>query len=110
MKQLATNMPILQDFREVKKVSLPGHEGSELEIYNSLLAGEVFKLEKMEIDEWSKNLTMLTQIIKSWNFTDKDGKDIPINIESLKLFKLADITFLIEQISDWRKKKEEPES
>ena len=102
-------MPQLETFRKTEKIKLPSFPDSELEIYTSLLYGETLEVDINKNDQ-EQLLQIVCKIIKSWNFTDKEGKEIPINIESLKMLKLEDITFLIDQISNWRKKKEEPES
>ena len=40
MRKQATNMPILKDSRQVKKITLSQYEDLEIEIYNSMLAGD----------------------------------------------------------------------
>lgn len=102
-------MPELKDFRQTKKITLPNYKDSELEIYDSLLAGDTFEISKIT-DEWESNLLMLTRIIKDWNFTDNKNNKMAITIENLKLLKMEDLVSLIQELTNFSKKKVEPEN
>lgn len=95
-------MPILKDFRQTKKITIERYEGSEVEIYDSLLAGDLVG------DEELKDFAVLVKYIKSWNFTDEEQKDLPINVENLKLFDSESLTKLAKEIETFSlyKKKE----
>ena len=84
-------MPILKDFREVKKIILPLSGGS-VEIFNSLLVGDVSGVgEKTNV--WLK-------YIKSWDFTNEAGEVLPINEENFNLLPAKDFTVLMTEIND----------
>ena len=102
-------MPELKDFRQTKKITLPSYKDSELEIYDSLLAGDTFEISKIT-DEWESNLLMLTRIIKDWNFTDNKDNKMAITIENLKILKMEDLVSLIQELTNFSKKKVEPEN
>ena len=93
-------MPVLKDFRQTKKISLPSHPESEVEIYDSVLVGQLLD-RKINVEEnnFKSIIEYLPRLIKSWNFCDESKKILPINIDSLSLFKPEDITFLFEEVN-----------
>ena len=93
-------MPKLTDTRKLIKVSLPSFKDSEIVLYDGMRFGDIDKLDSAKTDT-SRGLIALELLIKSWNFTDENDKNLEVNIENLKLFPLQDITFLLEKISDF---------
>lgn len=94
MSKRHTNMPVLQDFRKTKEIELPSYPDSEVEIYDSILFGESADL---------KNTTtgLVAKLIKSWNFTDKDGVEMPVTSENVALLRSDDVAFIMEQVKDF---------
>lgn len=92
-------MPILKDFRLTKEISLPNHEGSKVVIYNSALAMDTDEVMLIEKEPTVKNLlAILPKFIKSWNFTNEAGEEMPITSENLNFFAEDDLTKLVEEI------------
>jgi len=90
-------MPVYEDPRIVKKVSVPSIAGSEVEIYNTLLWGDLEEIYSSELSDVAKARKALSLLIKSWNLTDKEGKALPITEDILKMFVADVITFLLSQ-------------
>jgi hypothetical protein len=63
-----------------------------------LLTGDAIELQNT--DEKEIGIQTLPLLIKSWNFTDEEGKDIPVNYENLKILPATDIEYLISQIQE----------
>ena len=97
-------MPQLETFRKTEKIKLPSFPDSELEIYTSLLYGETLEVDINKNDQ-EQLLQIVCKIIKSWNFTDKDKKDLPITSENIKKLPVEDINFLAQRITDLYSKK-----
>lgn len=94
-------MPILKDFRTTKTIELPSFPGSKVEIYDSLLVGDMIVEDKTS-EKYIENLiNVLPKLIKSWNFTDEEEKPLPIDRENLNFLHVADITFVSEQIAEF---------
>ena len=83
--------------RQLKKVELPSLKDSEIEIYTNLLYGEIEQIYESEKSDIAKATEALSILIKDWNLTAEDGTKLPISIDSLKRFDIADITFLLGQ-------------
>lgn len=96
-------MPVLKDFRLTKSITLKEHEGSEIVVFNSILAGDGESLIALEDNPKSTKLLieLLPKFIKSWNFTDPQEQPLPINAKSLNLLKLDDIAEIVTQIKDF---------
>ncbi|HBX15910.1 MAG: hypothetical protein UV20_C0009G0016 [Candidatus Magasanikbacteria bacterium GW2011_GWA2_42_32] len=92
-------MPILKDFRQIKEISLPSYQDSKIIIYSGLLFGDAINLEIG--DEIKYTLKILPKLIKEWNFVDEENQPIPIDENSLKLFGMKDIEFLITEIQNF---------
>lgn len=90
-------MPILKDFRQTKEISLPSFPDSKVLIYDSVLIGDasVIDFNSNELEQIIQSLPLL---IKSWNFTDEEGKDLEINRENLGFLKVEDVKYLGEQL------------
>ena len=100
---LLTNMPILKDFRETKTITLPSFPDSKVEIYDSLTIGELRKFNYQEENQLALTIEALPHFIKSWNFTNEEGKPLDINTESLSFLKEADARFLMEAIAEFNR-------
>lgn len=99
---------VFQSNRPTKTIELPSFPGSKVEIFASLLAKDLIGLDRS--DEFALGLSSITKFIKSWNFTDEKGEDLPISKDSILNFSSTDITFLMETIKDFgvEEKKELP--
>lgn len=91
-------MPILKDFRETKTISLPSFPDSKVEIYDSLLVGEMQTINFEAGNELLMTIEAIPKLIKSWNFTNEAGETLEINKENLGFLKLDDLQYLGEQI------------
>ena len=103
---------IFKDVRKVTSVSLPSYPESTVELYDGLLFGQINQLQKEETSDTEKGMQSLQFLIKSWNFVDESEKALPITVEALSQFPVADLTFLLEKVGDFftSGKKEKKES
>lgn len=94
-------MPQLKDFRKTKVISLPSFPDAKIEIYDSLLVGQM-----VGIDYSSKNVieqiaNALPAFIKSWNFTDEKEQPMEINRDNLNFLQLDDLQALSKEIMEF---------
>lgn len=94
-------MPVLNTTREVKKIILkessqPNDE-AWVEVYQTLLAGDMIGMESYQDDQSMASIAVLAKLIKSWNFTDKDKTVLPINIETVRCLPMADMIQIIQE-------------
>lgn len=94
-------MPVLKDFRQTRTLTLPSYPESKVEIYDSLLVGELTDADMGAMKTFGDILPYICKVIKSWNFTSEDGKELPINTDSLKLLKSKDVQYIAEQIKEF---------
>ena len=97
-------MTVLKDTRNVKEIVLPISK-AKVSIYNTLLAGEIEQVYEMKESEMKKVRKMLSFVIKSWDFTDENGNELPITDENLAKLQMPDITAMIEETDFTEKKK-----
>lgn len=101
-------MPKLQDFRKTKKVNLPGVPDAEVEIYDSVLAGDL-ELGPKDESSVAQGLRLLPKFIKSWNFTGDDDKPLEITADNVKKLKSDDVSFLLNEIEKFGKENQKKE-
>lgn len=92
-------MPLLEDFRRTKKISLKAYKDSEVEIYDSILVKDAdlnFTGDTKDIDMILKSLA---KFIKSWNFVNEKKEPWPIDNNSLGLLSVEAITELSQEIT-----------
>lgn len=91
----------LQPVQKTKVVEVPGYPGSEVEIYDSLLLGEVTDdLTKGSRGEQAAR--MLAKCIKSWNFTDENDANAAITPETIsQYFTAHQAKFLMDAITEF---------
>lgn len=53
-------------------------------------------------DNTTVAIGMLTNRLRSWNYTDKDGNPLPINFDTVKLLDMADFHFLTKKLDSTR--------
>lgn len=102
----------LFDPRKIIKIALPSFPESEIEIYDTLLANQMLKVQDLQTDS-EKGLAVLKYFIKSWNFVDENEKPLEITIENIGLLPVKDFTFLMDEVSssmDFLGKKKEKNS
>lgn len=96
-------MPVLKDFRTTKILTLPSFPDSKVEVYSSLLVGEVARLSLKDKNEFQIGIESLPLFIKSWNFTDEQGQTLPITYENIAFFKQDDLQYFLDQINEFAK-------
>lgn len=103
-------MPVLKDYRVTKEISLPSFPDSKVEIFDSLLVGQMANFDQAEKNQIVMSMKLLPKFIKSWNFTDESGATLEINEANIGFLKEADAVYLFEQITQFAaesKKKQE---
>ena len=95
-------MAILKDFRSTKTLTLPNFPGSSVEIYSGVIFGDIKDglLSQSTGDIIAKFVELIPLIIKSWNFTDEEGKDLPITKENINKLGVTDIEFLAKEFTE----------
>lgn len=79
-------MAIYKDPRTTKKVSIPSIPGSEVEIYNTLLWGDLEEINNIKGSDVERGREILVKLIKDWNLTDENSKKLPITSNTFKTF------------------------
>lgn len=93
-------MPVLSDFRKTKKVEIPQYEGAWVELYESILVKDLGDTPLISKESSGADVAkILPKFIKAWNFTDAEGKDLPITAENVGLLRIDALAVLIEQIA-----------
>lgn len=88
---------VLRDPRPTKIVELPSFKGSQIEIWPSALFRDLE--ESNQNNPEKTGFALIPKMIKSWNFTDDSGNDLPIEEETIKSLPADDIVFLMQEIS-----------
>lgn len=92
--------PVLKDLRGTKTLTLPGYEGSEVVLYDSVLVGDAMKIEKFSKNSTGEEmLKALPVFIKSWNFVGEDQKPLPVDEKNLGLLSIEAVTAIAEEVS-----------
>ena len=91
-------MPVLGSERKTSEVVLPGVPDSLLVVYDDLLAGDIEGMEKAEGSDIMRGVTVLSRLIKSWNFTDAAGAILPVTSENLLKLSVDDLTYLMGKV------------
>lgn len=104
-------MPILKDFRQTKTITLPSFPDSKLEIYDSMLVGNISAIDFKSENQLEQIIQSLPLLIKSWNFTDEAGVDLEINNINLGFLKMDDLQVLGEEVMKFQEEtKKKPNS
>lgn len=90
-------MPILKDNRKSKKITLPV-SGAVVEIYTSLLAGDIEKIQ--EKGKTSDFIYPLTLLLRSWDFTDENQNPCPINEENVRMLDIMDVKAIQSEVEN----------
>lgn len=88
-------MTQLTDVRKTKKVNLPSYPDVEVELYDSILTGQVPELQKYDTD-LDRGVATLQLLIKSWSFVDSDEKPLAVTFENLKKLPVKDFSALMD--------------
>ena len=99
-------MPSLDKERKTKKVVLENDDNGTLEIYTSVLVGDVVGLVDENVSEGDKMIQLLPRLIKSWDYTEEDGSPTPItseNIQKLSAKSLSKLTDVLNFEEDAKK-------
>lgn len=96
-----TNMPVLTDSRRTVEITLPSYEDSKVVVYETVLVKDFSNIAGLKEEEATTQemLDVISHYIKSWNFTNEEGKDLEVNAENLGLLKAEDVLFLMEEIA-----------
>lgn len=100
-----TKGPVLTDFRKTRTIELPEYPGSQVEVYDNILVGDI-----MEFESLSKNqspaemLNVLPKFIKAWNFVDDEGNPRPVDSESMKILSIEAVATLAGELAEIVKK------
>lgn len=95
-------MAIYKDPRIVKEISIPSIPDSKVEIYDTLLWGDLEEIYGSDCSDLEKGRKSLARLIKDWNLTEEvNGKQVklPINEEVFKRFTADVVNFLLSQTS-----------
>lgn len=83
------------DFRQSKKIELPGYEGSIVEIYDGILFGDAHLLSRLQTEPTFESMgKALPKLIKSWNLTNEKDEKLPIDETSLNLLSPDAVAFI----------------
>lgn len=99
-------MPKFSELNKTQTISLPGIDGSELVIKKSFTVKETKEAEQYN-DDIEKSLFLASKVILSWNFTNDDGKDMPINMDTLKDFPTEHLEYIFNLIIPQKKSSSE---
>ena len=90
---------IFKDIRKTATISLPSFEGSEVELYDDLLFGQMKQVNEAKCGDLDRGVLVLQFLIKGWNFTDESGKVLEITPETLNAFPVKDFTILMDRVT-----------
>lgn len=90
-------MPILTDIRKTRELSLPSYPDSKVVIFPSFLVGDLTEVDLTD-DSLKNGVKTLAHIIKEWNFTDEEGKVLPITEENINKLASVDVDFILKEI------------
>jgi len=89
----------LKDIRGVFELTLPSFPKSKIEMYDGLLFGQMKQIGKAK-DDFDRGILVLQHIIKSWNFVDKEGKELEVNEKTLNQFPLQDLKIMMDKANE----------
>lgn len=102
---MSKNNVVLKDIRKTYTLELPSFKGSEVELYENFLFGESIELERNK-DEIERGVKSMILLIKRWNFTDEEGKELEVNEENLRKLPSSDLVMLLNKVTEIFKKQE----
>lgn len=97
-------MPVLQNESKLERFYLPSTKNlpQEEQAFVDMEVGKLTTADIVAIDpkapEVQIGVMMLTTRIKGWNFTDSEGKELPIVFDTVKMLDVEDFGFLAEKI------------
>lgn len=87
---------ILKDIRKTVIIALPSYSGSQVELYDGLLFGEMKKIFEAK-EDLDRGILTLQCLIKGWNFTNEAGNKLEINEKTLNQLPIKDLQILMER-------------
>jgi hypothetical protein len=87
--------------RTTNIVELPSYKGAEVEIYTTLLVGQLEGLDMKSLDNnptGEDMIKILARIIKSWNLTDDNEADLEINEDNVRLLPAPDMIAIFQSL------------
>lgn len=88
-------MPVLKLERETKTLKLPSMPESEIVMYKTMTAGELFDFGSIP-DEQRLGIA-IASMIKSWNLTDEKGNPMAITGDIVRKLSFEDGAFLVQE-------------
>lgn len=97
-------MPKLTDVRKVKEIELTDYPGSKVEVYTDLRLCDVGDMDSEAIrgGDMAASMRMVPRYVKSWNFTNEEGEDLPVTEENVGLLTVTAVTELVAAFSPER--------
>lgn len=99
-------MPVLQTERKTKKIVLPSSTPTDeawVEIYEDIVAGDVIGMMSAGQDVNQATILAITGIIKSWNFTTKEGEIAEVNTDNVKFLPYEDLMEIVTKTTAFDK-------
>lgn len=93
-------MTQLTDVRKIKTVALPSYPDVTVEIYDSLLTGQVSDIRVHDGNDLDTGIAALQLLIKSWSFVDEQEKPLPVTLDNLKKLPTTDFSALMDAVGD----------
>jgi len=113
-------MPELKDFRGTVSITLP-ETGGKVDLYDCLIAADSLAIEKIYTTDtavpitagqtattmsiraskyYEAQETTLKLMVKGWDFTDKDGKELKPTVDNIKKLPRKDYDFLMDKVTE----------
>lgn len=97
-------MPKIGDAFKTITISLPSYKDSQVVLKTNFTVDDISESEDYE-KEFDKGICLALKSIRSWNFQDESGADLPITIENLKQFPAQDFQLILETVTPFIQKK-----
>lgn len=87
---------------KIVEVRLPGYPEDDpaiVRINTNFLAGDALDVAQHE-NQMVAAVAALEKIIVGWNFSDDDGAEVPVSVESIRSMSATDFKYLDEAVRD----------
>ncbi len=86
-------MPKISDVIKTEEITLP-YSGAKVQCVKALTVMQQNEIQA-ETDNLKSGLLILRAVIKSWDFVDDEGKELPVTLESVGSIPDEDAAFII---------------